>query len=93
MDGNGPDPTLTVNGGRPVGDCAVAAMPAHANMITAVMAGLALAENSMTSNEVVTLYFALPPPVTGSRPPDWTSASTLGTGCCGSSIRDLSRDS
>jgi hypothetical protein len=59
MDGNGPDPTLTVNGGQPVGDCGVCATPAHANMITAVMAGLALGENSMTSNDVVTLYIHL----------------------------------
>lgn len=57
MDGNGPDPTLTVNGGNPVGDCGVCAVPAHANMIDAVLAGLSLSEYTMTSNEVVNLYF------------------------------------
>lgn len=57
MDGNGPDPTLTVNNGQPVGDCGPCAVPAHANMVTAVMAGLALADNTMTSDEVVDLYF------------------------------------
>jgi hypothetical protein len=85
MDGNGPDPTLTVNGGRPVGDCAVAAMPAHANMISAVMAGLALTENSMTSNEVVTLYFTYEAEVAGDswRPPasgDWVAPAGLDVG-------------
>jgi hypothetical protein len=58
MDGNGPDsPEYTANGGQPVGDCGVAAVPAHANMITAVQAGLALAGNTLSSNQTVTLYF------------------------------------
>jgi len=57
MMGNGPDPTLTVNGGQPVGDCGVAAVPGHANMLTAVLVGLSLAANTMTSDQIVTLYF------------------------------------
>lgn len=57
MDGNGPDQTLTVNDGKPVGDCGPCAVPAHANMITAVLAGLDLASNTMTSDQVVDLYF------------------------------------
>jgi hypothetical protein len=57
MDGNGPDPTLTVNGGNPVGDCGPCAVPAHANMLTAVLAGEELAANTMTSDQVVDLYF------------------------------------
>jgi hypothetical protein len=57
MDGNGPDPTLTVNKGKPVGDCGPCAVPAHANMITAVLAALELSENTMTSDQVVDLYF------------------------------------
>jgi hypothetical protein len=85
MDGNGPDPTLTVNDGRPVGDCGPCATPAHANMITAVLAGLPLDKNSMTSNDVVTLYFTyeaelagIPwrPPATGS----WVAPAGLDNG-------------
>jgi hypothetical protein len=56
MDGNGPDPTLTVNEGQPVGDCGPSAVPSHSNMLTAVLAGLALSQWTMTSDEVVTLY-------------------------------------
>jgi hypothetical protein len=58
MDGNGPDsPDYTANGGNPVGDCGVAAVPAHANMITAAEAALDLAGNTLSSNQTVTLYF------------------------------------
>jgi hypothetical protein len=57
MDGNGPDPTLTVNNGQPVGNCGVCAVPAHANMLTAALCGEPLAANTMTSDQVVTLYF------------------------------------
>lgn len=57
MGGNGPDATLTVNGGQPVGDCGVCAVPFHANMITAMMAGLDLSQWTMTSDQVVNLYF------------------------------------
>lgn len=56
MGGNGPDPTLTVNGGQPVGDCGPCAVPMHANMVTAVLAGLELSKYAMTSDQIVTLY-------------------------------------
>jgi hypothetical protein len=56
MDGNGPDPTLTVNGGQPVGNCGPCAVPAHANMLTAALCKLPLAANTMTSDQVVSLY-------------------------------------
>lgn len=56
MGGNGPDPSLTVNGGNPVGDCGVAAY-AHLDMIDAALTGEDVAANTMTSNAVVTLYF------------------------------------
>lgn len=57
MDGNGPDPTLTVNGGNPVGDCGPSAVPSHADMLTAVLTGENLVANTMTSDQVVDLYF------------------------------------
>ena len=57
MGGNGPDPTLTVNNGQPVGDCGVCAVPMHANMITAVLAGQDVTKWTMTSDQVVELYF------------------------------------
>ena len=57
MGGNGPDPTLTANGGQPVGDCGPCACPMHADMLTAVLAGLPLGQNTMTSDQVVDLYF------------------------------------
>lgn len=58
IDGNGPDPTLTVNNGQPVGDCGPCAVPAHSGMLTAVLTGLPLAANTMTSDQVVDLYFS-----------------------------------
>jgi hypothetical protein len=57
MGGNGPDPTLMVNGGQPVGDCGPCVCPMHADMLTAVLTGLGLPGNTMTSDQVVTLYF------------------------------------
>jgi hypothetical protein len=57
MDGNGPDPTLTVNGGNPVGNCGVCAFPAHADMLAAALCDEPLAANTMTSDQTVTLYF------------------------------------
>ena len=56
MMGNGPDPTLTVNGGNPVGDCGVAAVPGHADMLTAALVGLDLASNTLSSDAIVSLY-------------------------------------
>ena len=57
MGGNGPDPTLTVNGGQPVGDCGPNAVPKNANLVTAVIAGLSPAAWTMTSDQIVELYF------------------------------------
>ncbi len=85
MDGNGPDPSLTVNGGNPVGDCGVCAVPAHANMLSAVLAGLAVAPNTMTSDQVVTLYFTYQAELAGItwRPPatgTWIAPTGLDNG-------------
>jgi len=57
MGGNGPDPTLTVNKGQPVGDCGPNAVPKNANLVDAVLTGLAVTDYTMTSDEIVTLYF------------------------------------
>lgn len=83
MDGNGPDPTLTVNGGQPVGDCGVCAVPAHADMITAALGGST--EAGMTADQVVDLYFTYEAETTGSawRPPKtgaWTAPDGLDQG-------------
>ena len=83
MDGNGPDPTLTVNGGQPVGDCGVAAY-AHTRMTTAAICGEDVAANTMTSNDVVTLYAIYSAIAAGSswRPEgtDWVMPAELDQG-------------
>lgn len=53
MLGNGPDPSLTVNGGQPAGDCGFV-MTVNANIVTAAALGEAFAVPS--SDEVVTDY-------------------------------------
>ena len=55
MLGNGPDPALTVNGGRPVGDCTFAGRQ-HLRMAKAAARGKV--ENWETANEVVSEYLA-----------------------------------
>jgi hypothetical protein len=55
MLGNGPDPTLTVNGGQPVGDCTFAGRQ-HLRMAKA--AAGAETETWETANELVTEYLA-----------------------------------
>lgn len=55
MLGNGPDPSLTVNNGQPVGDCGFAAM-VHKTMADAARAGEVY--NEATSDETVTSYLA-----------------------------------
>jgi hypothetical protein len=55
MLGNGPDPTLSVNGGRPVGDCTFAARQ-HLRMAKAAAAGTV--EQWETSNQLVAEYLA-----------------------------------
>src|ERR1700733_1851869 len=55
MLGNGPDPTLTVNGGRPVGDCTFAGRQ-HLRMAKAAAAGRT--ETWETTDELVTEYLA-----------------------------------
>lgn len=60
MDGNGPDDTVTVPGVDPtvgVGDCGPCAVPAKADMLTAVMLGLQLSQYTRTANQVIELYF------------------------------------
>ena len=57
MGGNGPDSTLTLNGGKPVGDCGPCAVPMHANMMIAILYGLSLAANTLTTDQIVALYF------------------------------------
>ena len=86
MMGNGPDSTLTVNGGQPVGDCGVAAVPGHANMVAAIATAQAVAPDTMTSNQIVTLYFTYQAELAGIawRPPtdgsDWTAPDGLDQG-------------
>lgn len=84
MMGNGPDPSLTVNGGNPVGDCGVAGVPGHGAMLGALVAGLPLAEHTMTSNAIVTLYFTYQAELAGIawRPEgnDWTAPEGLDNG-------------
>lgn len=53
MDGNGPDPTLTVNGGKPAGDCGFA-MTVNTDVVTAAATGEAF--GAPTSNVIVTDY-------------------------------------
>jgi hypothetical protein len=55
MLGNGPDPTLTVNGGRPVGDCTFAGRQ-HLRMAKAAAAGIT--EVWETTDELVSEYLA-----------------------------------
>ena len=84
MMGNGPDPTLTANGGQPMGDCGVAAVPGHANMAAAIATGQALAPNTMSSNAIASLYFTYQAELAGItwRPSgdDWTAPSGLDNG-------------
>lgn len=54
MGGNGPDPTLTVNGGNPMGDCGPNAVPKNVNQTTAHLLGVEYA--ALTSNQIATLY-------------------------------------
>jgi hypothetical protein len=56
MLGNGPDPTLTVNGGNPVGDCTWAGK-VHYDMVAALWAKLTNA-SFPNSNTLVTEYLA-----------------------------------
>lgn len=53
MDGNGPDPTLTVNGGTPVGDCGFC-MTVSANLVTSGAVKVPFKDPS--ANTVVTDY-------------------------------------
>ena len=55
MLGNGPDPTLTVNGGRPVGDCGFV-MTVNANIVTGFLTSEQF--NAPSSDEVVATYLA-----------------------------------
>jgi hypothetical protein len=55
MMGNGPDPRLTVHGGKPVGDCAFAGS-AHLAMATDIETGEEVTKPS--ANEVVSTYLA-----------------------------------
>lgn len=85
MDGNGPDTTLTVNGGQDVGNCGVCAVPAHSDMIAAVLYLIgALPANTLTSNQVVTLYFIYQAQLAGIswRPSgnDWVAPKGLDNG-------------
>lgn len=57
MLGNGPDPTLTLNGGSPVGDCYFAARQ-HVRMAKAAVRGTLTTEPWETSNQLVAEYLA-----------------------------------
>ena len=45
-----------IDGNDQFGDCGPCAVPAHADMLTAVLVGEPLADNTMTADEVVALY-------------------------------------
>ena len=83
MGGNGPDSTLTVNGGQPCGDCGPNAAPKNVDQTTAVIA--AVNYTALTSNQIVTLYFTYQAIQAGIswRPPatdNWTPPSGLDVG-------------
>jgi hypothetical protein len=46
-----------IMGNDQYGDCGVAAVPGHADMLSAVLVGEPLADNTMTTEEIVSLYF------------------------------------
>ncbi|MDE1904847.1 MAG: hypothetical protein KGH75_00165 [Rhodospirillales bacterium] len=83
MGGNGPDPTLTVNGGQPCGDCGPNAAPKNADLTTSALAGVA--PTSWTSNAITALYFQYQAELAGLawRPPatsDWVAPPGLDVG-------------
>lgn len=84
MGGNGPDPTLTVNGGNPVGDCGPNAVPKNVNLTTAALLGLPPV--GFTSNQIVRIYFTYQAEQAGIswRPPtvgtEWTPPAGLDVG-------------
>lgn len=55
MLGNGPDPSYTINGGQPVGDCGFA-MFTHADQVVAMLEVMGVP--AFTANQVVKAYFA-----------------------------------
>jgi hypothetical protein len=55
MGGNGPDSTLTANGGNPVGDCAPNAAPKNVDQTTAAL--FDIDDTAFTSDQIVYLYF------------------------------------
>jgi hypothetical protein len=83
MGGNGPDQTLMVNGGNPVGDCGPNAAPKNCNIASAALLGL---KNftALTSNQIVTLYFIYQAQLAGIswRPSgdNWTAPGGLDNG-------------
>lgn len=82
MGGNGPDKALTVNGGKPCGDCGPNAVPKNVNQTTAALLGEAY--TALTSNQIVTLYFIYQAQLAGIawRPSgdDWTAPDGLDQG-------------
>ena len=82
MGGNGPDPTLSIQGG-PFGDCGPNAVPKNANQATAGVLGLGY--TALTSDQIVTLYFIFQAQQAGIswRPPTgggWTPPPGLDVG-------------
>jgi hypothetical protein len=82
MLGNGPDPTLTVNGGNPMGDCGIAGY-LHTGQMAAGIWNEPIP--SITANEAATLYFTYEAIEAGIswRPPntnDWVPPAGLDQG-------------
>lgn len=82
MGGNGPDRTLTVNGGKPAGNCGPNAVPKNVDQTTAVIWGVAA--TAMTSNQIMALYFIYQAELAGIswRPSgdDWVAPDDLDQG-------------
>lgn len=55
MGGNGPDPTLSVNGGNPAGNCGPNAAPKNVGQTTAALGGVT--ETPWSSDRITNLYF------------------------------------
>jgi hypothetical protein len=56
MGGNGPDPTLTANGGQPAGDCGPCAVPYHADEMARKLWQITDSTTEWTSDKVMELY-------------------------------------
>jgi hypothetical protein len=84
MTGNGPDSTVTLKSANPdidltqgSGDCGPSDVPAHANMVSAALDGLPVPPNTMTSDQVLTLYYTYQAQLAGVK---WTPGTPVPDG-------------